>query len=240
MAATNRRGGYGQTTCFLVALCWHLASTVATEQSCTLETDFKDDDFPCRKWLHCRQPTDWTSLSAEIKTKSENDRLCAIVVDCANTVTISNFDFQTIGGQFGRVLNVTISRCNATQVSLADDMYLVVELGLDGNAFDSLDFLKDWQSTEFEVLDFHNNRLRTVRQTDFANFNHLSSLRLDANHITDVAANSFLNNHELVSVNLANNRLQTVGERMFAGMDALKIFATGWEQNQHFGRRNVH
>ena len=150
MASSTCRIVSVQMACFIAMLCCYLFLTVATQQSCKLKNDFKDDDFPCRKWLHCEKPSNWASLSAEIKTRSQDDRLCAILIDCANTVTISNFDFQTIGGDFGRVISVTISQCNTTQLHLADDMnFFVVEVDLSGNAFDSLDFMQDWQSTDF-------------------------------------------------------------------------------------------
>ncbi|KAI0216807.1 hypothetical protein LSAT2_031248, partial [Lamellibrachia satsuma] len=198
-------------------------ATVAAQDSCTMETTFKDDDFPCRKLLHCQEPSDWISLSAEIKAKSYVDRLCAIVVDCENTISISNFDFQAIDGEFDRVVNITISRCNTTQVRLADDMYYVVEVDLNGNGFDSLDFMQEWQSNEFEALHFYNNQIKNVRQKDFSTFNHLSSLILESNLITDVESGSFLNNHELRRLDLANNRLLTLRENMFRELGRLKV-----------------
>ena len=206
--------------------CSLLFASAAAQDVCTLETDFKDDDFPCRKWLHCRQPSDWTSLSTEIKTKSENDRLCAIVVDCANTLTISNFDFQAIGGGFDRVLNVTISRCNATTVRLADDMYFVVEVDLNGNAVNSLDFMQQWKDKyleEFEILHFHRNTLSSVRKSDFAEFYQLTEVRLDSNLIVDVEAGSFDKNQRLQSISLANNRIENLQKDMFRDIEDLKI-----------------
>ncbi|KAK2158487.1 hypothetical protein NP493_1795g00028 [Ridgeia piscesae] len=209
----------------IATLSWLLLATVAAPDVCTLETDFKDDDFPCRKWLHCRQPIDWTSLSAEIKTKSDNDRLCAIVVDCANTITISNFDFQAIGGRFDRVLNVTIARCNATQVRLADDMYFVVEVDLNGNAVNSLDVMQQWKDNnfeEFEILHFYRNTLSSVRKSDFAEFYQLTEVRLDSNIIVDVEAGSFDKNQKLDSINLANNRIVNLRKDMFKNIKTLK------------------
>ena len=209
----------------IATLSWLLLATVATRDVCTLETDFKDDDFPCRKLLRCRQPSDWTSLSREIKTKSDNDRVCAIVVDCANTVTISNVDFQAVGGRFDRVLNVTISRCNATQVRLADDMYFVVEVDLNGNAVNSLDFMQQWKDIhfeEFEILHFYRNTLSSVRKSDFVEFYQLTEVRLDSNRIVDVEAGSFVKNQNLESINLANNRIVNLRKDIFQNKTTLK------------------
>ena len=224
MASSTHRSVSVQMACFISMLCCYLFSTVATQQSCKLKTDFKDDNFPCRKWLHCEKPSSWASLSAEIKTISKVDRLCAIFVDCANKVTISNFDFQTIGGDFDRVVNVTISQCNTAQLHLADDMnFFVVEVDLSGNAFDSLDFMQDWESTDFEALHFHNNSIKIVRPNDFSTFRHLSSLRLESNLITDVESGCFVNNHELKSVDLSDNRLEILKDNMFKDMEGLKV-----------------
>ena len=199
-----------------------LLATVAAQDSCTLDTNFKDEDFPCRKLLHCREPNDWTSLRAEIKTRSEDDRLCAIVVDCANMVSISNFDFQAIGGVFDRVINITISRCNTTQVRLADDMYYVVEVDLKGNSFDSLDFMQDWPKADMEFLHFSNNQIGYVSKTDFSGMLHLNNLRLDSNLISDIEPGSFQDNHRLQVVDLANNHLETLKEYTFQDLNGLK------------------
>ena len=209
----------------IAALSWLLLATVAAQDSCTLETTFKDDDFPCRKLLRCRQPSSWASLISELQTKSNDHRLCAIVVDCAKTVTISNFDFQAINGRFDRVISVTISRCSTTQVRLADDMYYVVEVDLNGNSFDTLDFMQDWSgvSVEFEVLHFYRNRISSVRKDDFKEFYQLSNIRLDSNLIEDVESGSFHNNQRLQSVNFANNRIGSLTEDMFKDMKGLKI-----------------
>ncbi|KAK2158486.1 hypothetical protein NP493_1795g00008 [Ridgeia piscesae] len=198
------------------------ATTTSAVQSCTLNTNFKDDDFPCRKWLHCRQPTDWTSLSAEIKTKSENDRLCAIVVDCVDSVTISNFDFQAIGGRFDRVLNVTISRCNATQVRLADDMYFVVEVDLNGNEFNSLAFMEDWTKEDMEVVHLPKNKIRSLRENDFSGMTHMHDLNLESNIIEYIDSGSFRDSQRLQIIDLADNRLAAVGGNMFRDLTVLK------------------
>ena len=205
-------------------LCWYIVSTVATQQPCKLKTDFKDDDFPCRTWLHCQQVSSWASLSAKIKTKSQDDRLCSVVVDSTNTIIISNFDFRTIGGDFDRVVNVTISQCNTTQLHLVDDMnFFAVEKGLNGNAFNSLDFMQDRQSTEFEALHFHNNRIKIVRPSAFSTFDHLSTVRFESNLITDVESGCFVNNDKLKNVNLSDNRIEILEENMFSDMEELKV-----------------
>ena len=222
-ATTTEAAAYASPSTSAGAAATTTHTLTTTLHSCTLDTNFKDNDFPCRKLLHCREPSDWTSLSAEIMKKSQDDRLCAIVVDCANTVTISNFNFQAIGGVFDRVVNITISRCNTTQVRLAGDMYYVVEVDLNGNAFNSLDFIQDWSVENMEALHFHNNQIGSVKKTYFSGMIHLSNVRLDSNIIKYVEPDSFLENQRLQTVDLVNNRLQSLGENMLRDLNGLKV-----------------
>ena len=198
-----------------------LLATVAALDSCVLKTNFKDKNFPCRKLLHCREPRDWTSMRAEIKTKSQDNRLCAIVVDCAYRINISNFDFQTIDGVFDRVINITISRCNTTQVRLADDMYYVVEVDFKGNAFDSLGFMQDWPKADLETLHLPNNQNKNIRKTYLFGMIQLSKLILYSNLIKDVERGCFRDKHKLQTVDLANNRIEILGENMFRNLKEL-------------------
>ncbi|KAI0216489.1 hypothetical protein LSAT2_031492, partial [Lamellibrachia satsuma] len=198
-----------------------LLATVAAQDTCTLKTTFKDDDFPCRKLLHCQEPSDWTSLSTEIKTKSYVDRLCAIVVDCANTASISNIDFQAIGGVFDRVVNITILRCNTTRVRLAADMNYVFEVDLKGNAFDSLGFMQDWRKADLVTLHLPHNQIKHIRKTCLFGMIDLSKLILHSNLIKDVEPGCFQDKQKLHTVDLANNCIETLGENMFRNLKEL-------------------
>ena len=213
--------------CVTATLYWLLVVTVAAQDSCTLYTTHKDEDYPCRKLLHCREPSSWVALSAELKTSSYNDRLCAIVVDCANTITISNFDFQAIGGRFKRVGNITVSRCNTSQVRLADDMGYLVEVDLSGNSFTSLDIMSDWTNSEFQIIHFYRNRITSVRRYDFDEFYYLSVVRLDSNLIADVEPGSFESSQFLKIVNLTDNRIVSLRQGMFRDLTQLKIVQLG-------------
>ena len=213
--------------CVTATLYWLLVVTVAAQDSCTLYTTHKDEDYPCRKLLHCREPSSWVALSAELKTSSYNDRLCAIVVDCANTITISNFDFQAIGGRFKRVGNITVSRCNTSQVRLADDMGYLVEVDLSGNSVTSLDIMSDWTNSEFQIIHFYRNRITSVRRYDFDEFYYLSVVRLDSNLIADVEPGSFESSQFLKIVNLTDNRIVSLRQGMFRDLTQLKIVQLG-------------
>ena len=195
-----------------------LLSSIAAQNSCTLENFVR---YPGKKMLICQRPRNWASLREELKTKTIDHQPSAVIIDCEHKLRIGVLKISDIDGDFSRILNITISRCNTTSVDVKDGSPFIVELGLRWNALATLDCTAG--VAELEVLDVQRNNIAHISKTNLSGNRRLNTMLLNYNRIADVESGSFEKTDKLRFVDLSNNLIDSLGGNLFRDLVGLKV-----------------
>ncbi|KAI0224172.1 hypothetical protein LSAT2_024812, partial [Lamellibrachia satsuma] len=195
---------------FIAALSGLLLTSIAAQDSCKL---VRNDG----NMLICEHPSNWELLLEELKTKTYDHQPRTVIIDCEHKISIDKFKCE--GCDLGRMMNLTISRCNTRLVELKDAAPFLVNLDLSRNALNSLSCTTGL--AELGMLDLQRNNIAHIGRTDFSQNTRLNTILLNSNRITDVESGTFDHIVELQEVDLSNNSLETIGGQLFRDLKYL-------------------